>query len=205
MIGLVMGGRLGYFILYSGETFLQDPLEILKIWHPGMAFHGALVGVLLALWRYSKRHAVPWLTLMDVAAVGAPIGQFFGRLANFINQEHIGHITSMPWGVIFPSWPDAPRHPSPLYEAGLEGVLLFLLLRYFMRQMCGKKPGQLSGFFLIGYGIVRTICENFRIPDGIFFGITLGQWYCMPCILLGVGLYAYAKKEGKKRDSMLIF
>jgi phosphatidylglycerol:prolipoprotein diacylglycerol transferase len=195
MIGLVMGGRLGYFILYSGETFFQDPLEILKIWHPGMAFHGALFGVFCALWWYARTHCVPWLTLLDMAAVGAPIGQFFGRIANFINQEHIGHITSMPWGVIFPSYPDAPRHPSPLYEAGLEGALLFLCLRYGMRRGYAEKPGQLSGLFLMGYGVVRMFCEFFRVPDGIFEGITLGQWYCIPWIFVGLGLYAHAKKS----------
>jgi phosphatidylglycerol:prolipoprotein diacylglycerol transferase len=127
---------------------------------------------------------------LDVAAISAPIGLFLGRLANFINQEHCGHLTDLPWGVVFPYWPDGPRHPSQLYEAGLEGMMLFCVLWVWMcRHRTKSEPGQLSGIFLMGYGIMRVISEFFRVPDGVFFGITLGQWYSFPGMILGLWLY----------------
>ncbi len=197
MYGVVIGGRLGYFVFYDPATLFQDPVEVLKIWHPGMSFHGGLIGVVGALFFYARRHGIYFFNLLDVAAVSAPIGLFLGRLANFINQEHCGRITSMPWGVVFPTLPDAPRHPSQLYEAGLEGMGLFVLLALFMRWSCARYSGQLSGLFLIGYAVFRSMTELFRTPDGIYWDITLGQWYCIPCFLCGVALYRHGARIGK--------
>jgi phosphatidylglycerol:prolipoprotein diacylglycerol transferase len=194
MLGVVIGGRLGYFALYSPETFWRDPLEIIQIWRPGMAFHGGLIGVIGAVFIYAHLRSLhPWV-LMDIAAVSAPIGLFLGRLANFVNQEHCGYLTNMPWGVVFPTLPDGPRHPSQLYEAGLEGIGLFLILKALMRSNHAGYPGQLSGIFLIGYGVMRIISELFRMPDGIWKGLTLGQWYCNPCIIAGCILYFWPSK-----------
>lgn len=200
MYGIVVGGRLGYFVFYAPEIFVQDPVEIFKIWHPGMSFHGGLIGVVVALWLHSRTYRVNFFRLLDVGAVVAPIGLFLGRLANFINQEHCGRPTKMPWGIVFPELPDGPRHPSQLYEAGLEGICLFIFLAFLMRSTYARCPGQLGGMFLMGYGSVRTLTEMFRIPDGVYLGITLGQWYCVPCIFIGFILYRRAGIGCKKRD-----
>ncbi len=194
MLGIVMGGRLGYFILYSPETFWTDPLEILQIWHPGMAFHGGLLGGVLAIILYA-RGQVSTLSLFDVVAVSAPIGLFLGRIANFINQEHCGKPTDVSWGVTFPIMPDGPRHPSQLYEAGLEGVVLLFILMGFMRHYRSLKPGQLGGLFLICYGIMRLFTESFRMPEGGWYTITLAQCYSIPVIGFGVGLWVWCNKK----------
>lgn len=195
-LGIVVGGRLGYFVLYSVDTFWKNPLEILQIWHPGMAFHGGLLGGVTAIFLYAHRHKVAFLALLDVVAVSTPIGLFLGRIANFINQEHCGRLTDMPWGVVFPMLPDGPRHPCQLYEAGLEGIVLFLILMGIMR--CNKRlcHGQLGGMFVILYGVMRLFTECFRMPDGLWHGVTLGQWYSMPGMLLGVVLWGASRKKG---------
>lgn len=194
MLGIVIGGRLGYFILYSPETFWTDPLEILQIWHPGMAFHGGLLGAVLAIILYA-RCQFSTLSLFDVVAVSAPIGLFLGRIANFINQEHCGKPTDVSWGVIFPTMPDGPRHPSQLYEAGLEGVVLLLILMGVMRGFRSLQPGQLGGLFLFLYGMMRLFTESFRMPEGQWFGITLAQYYSIPVIGIGVGLLFWNRKR----------
>ncbi|MBM3631479.1 MAG: prolipoprotein diacylglyceryl transferase [Alphaproteobacteria bacterium] len=196
MLGIVIGGRLGYFILYSPETFWTDPLEILKIWHPGMAFHGGLLGAVLAIMMYA-RGKVSTLSLFDVVAVSAPIGLFLGRIANFINQEHCGKPTDVSWGLIFPTMPDSPRHPSQLYEAGLEGVVLLLILMGVMRSFRSLQPGQLGGLFLFLYGMMRLFTESFRIPEGQWCGITLAQYYSIPMIGIGVGLVFWHRKRNR--------
>ena len=199
MLGIVLGGRIGYFLLYSPETFWQDPLEILQIWHPGMAFHGGLVGGALAILLYAHQQRLSSLVLFDVVAVSAPIGLFLGRIANFINQEHCGQLTDVPWGILFPMLPDGYRHPSQLYEAGLEGVVLFFVLMGFMRCHWAKYPGQLGGVFLMCYGMMRLFTECFRTPDGLWLGLTLGQWYSAPGILLGFGLWVWNRKKNSHK------
>jgi phosphatidylglycerol:prolipoprotein diacylglycerol transferase len=195
MLGIVIGGRLGYFLLYSPETFWTDPLEIVQIWHPGMAFHGGLLGGVLAIILYARGQKVSTLSLFDVVAVSAPIGLFLGRIANFINQEHCGKPTDVAWGVTFPILPDGPRHPSQLYEAGLEGVILLFILMGFMRVYRSLKPGQLGGLFLICYGIMRLFTESFRMPEGVFHAITLAQYYSIPVIGVGLWLWFWHKKK----------
>jgi phosphatidylglycerol:prolipoprotein diacylglycerol transferase len=141
------------------------------------------------------RGQVSTLSLFDVVAVSAPIGLFLGRIANFINQEHCGKPTDVSWGVTFPIMPDGPRHPSQLYEAGLEGVVLLFILMGFMRHYRSLKPGQLGGLFLICYGIMRLFTESFRMPEGGWYTITLAQCYSIPVIGFGVGLWVWCKKK----------
>jgi phosphatidylglycerol:prolipoprotein diacylglycerol transferase len=195
MLGIVMGGRLGYFVLYSPETFWTDPLEILQIWHPGMAFHGGLLGGILAIMVYARGQQVSTLSLFDVVAVSAPIGLFLGRMANFINQEHCGKPTDVPWGMTFPTMPDGPRHPSQLYEAGLEGVVLLFILMGVMRGYRPLKSGQLGALFLICYGIMRLFTESFRMPEDGWYTITLAQCYSIPVIAFGIGLWVWCRKK----------
>lgn len=190
VFGVILGGRLGYILFYQAGYYLENPGDILKVWHGGMSFHGGLAGVLISFWVFAKRRGIRWLALMDHAAAATPIGLFFGRCANFVNGELFGRPTDAPVGMIFPHGGPLPRHPSQLYEAGLEGLLLlfvlFLLVRY-TRAL--EKTGMIGGAFLFGYGASRFIVEFFREPDeqlGLFFNvISMGQILCMPMILVG--------------------
>lgn len=216
--GVIVGGRLGFVLLYEPGYYLQHPLEILAIWQGGMAFHGALLGCGVAIWLFARVYKVNVLSAMDVCAAAVPIGLFFGRMANFINGELWGRETSMPWGMIFPGvqqylnepsteprlalgWdPLAPRHPSQLYEAALEGVLLFLFIRWLTHNRDAlKSPGTAVGTFLVGYGVGRSICELFfRQPDPFHpltaYGLTPGAVYSIPMILLGMLFLAMARR-----------
>lgn len=205
VLSVILGGRVGYVLFYNFDYFLTDPLEIFAVWHGGMSFHGGLLGVILGMWLFAKRYKIDFLRLMDVLAIIAPIGLFFGRIANFINMELYGRVTGSSFGVIFPNAGDLPRHPSQLYEAALEGLLLFVILFSLSKFMqIQKRCGALSGAFLIGYGICRIIIENFREPDQqlgfLFANVTMGQILSLPLILLGVFL-ALRKSNNKQRQN----
>ncbi len=198
VLGVLLGGRLGYVLFYNLPYFLDHPVEILHIWQGGMSFHGGLSGVLIAFWLFARKYQLPWLGVMDYLAAATPIGLFFGRLANFVNGELYGRVTRAPWGIIFPRGGDQPRHPSQLYEAGLEGLVLFLVL--FALACNGKIfqwRGRLGGIFLLGYGLARFTIEFFREPDAqlgfLAFGATMGQMLCLPMIAFGAWLAISAK------------
>lgn len=191
-LGVILGGRLGYVLFYKPGYYLYHPLEALYLWHGGMSFHGGLIGVLLAIGLFAYRRKLPPLALGDVVAAATPIGLFFGRLANFINGELYGRVSDVPWAMVFPTGGPWPRHPSQLYEAALEGIVLFLALFLLARGDAVRRyPGRLGGFFLAGYAAARMSGELFREPDahlGFIFGpVTMGQILSLP--MLAVGAY----------------
>jgi len=200
VLGVILGGRLGYVLFYKPVEYLAHPLDIFKIWEGGMSFHGGLIGVCLAMAWYAYRRQRKWLEVMDFVAPLVPTGLAAGRLGNFINGELWGRPGDVPWAMIFPQAGDwMPRHPSQLYELLLEGILLFILLWYY-----ASKPralGAVSGFFLLGYGIFRFIAEFAREPDNFLgllgLGLSMGQWLCIPMIVLGIVLLvrAYASQS----------
>jgi len=202
--GVVLGGRLGFVIFYEPSYYLANPQDIIAVWRGGMAFHGALVGCAIAIWAFAQRNDVNGWSAADLCTAAVPIGLFFGRIANFINGELFGRPTTMPWGMVFPEaalhYPDVeptPRHPSQLYEAALEGLLLFLVLRLLTHYFAAlKRPGLVSGVFLIGYALARSTGELFRQPHfGHSFNIgplTAGIVYSIPMLLLGVLVVRYA-------------
>jgi len=198
VIGVLVGGRVGYFILYDFDLFLHYPLVLFRVWEGGMASHGGFIGVVLAIWWFSRRSGLPFLRLFDLAATTAPVGLLLGRIANFINGELWGKISTVPWAVIFPkSAPDgrpveqiAPRHPSQLYEAGLEGALLLVYLqwRFWKSDVARQQPGRLTGECLVLYALVRIVCEVYREPDeGVMpiFGLSRGTFYSLFLIVVG--------------------
>ncbi|HEX7967497.1 MAG TPA: prolipoprotein diacylglyceryl transferase [Stellaceae bacterium] len=202
-IGVVLGGRIGYVLFYNFDQYLAHPLEIFALWHGGMSFHGGLTGVILAIILFCRRRDIPFLAFADIVACAAPIGLFFGRIANFINGELWGRVTDVPWAMVFPTGGPEPRHPSQLYEAFLEGIVLFTLLWALQRfTPARQRPGTLSGVFLIGYGTARIIVEFFRQPDVqvgqqgfLFWGITMGQLLSVPLLLVGLALILYARRR----------
>lgn len=191
-IGIILGGRLGHVLLWDPGHYLSNPIEILKIWEGGMAFHGGLIGVIVAMILYTRKVGIPFFALADLAAAATPIGLFLGRLANYINGELVGRVTDMPWAVIFPHVDNQPRHPSQIYEALTEGLLLFVILALFAhRQTIRERFGTLSGIFLIGYGCARVVSEMFRQPEAFtdsLIATTWGQWLSVPMILYGAWL-----------------
>ncbi|MFP4097920.1 MAG: prolipoprotein diacylglyceryl transferase [Alphaproteobacteria bacterium] len=205
VVGVILGGRLGYVLLYNLDYYLQEPLEILKIWHGGMSFHGGIIGVITALYIYTRKHELNLLSMADVLSVSAPIGLFFGRLANFINAELYGRVTTLPWGIVFPGAGDAPRHPSQLYQAFLEGIILFLVL-HFVSRSASYRPGVLSALFLILYGLMRGLIEFVRAPDpqiGLIGGLfTMGQILCIPMVIIGCALI-YGVTINKEKNNTL--
>ena len=206
ILGVILGGRLGFVMFYQPGYYLANPAEILKVWEGGMSFHGGFIGVVIAAWIWAGRNGVPRLSLADALAVAAPAGLLFGRIANFINAELWGHPTTMPWGVAFPGLgQDCPgvigicaRHPSQLYEAALEGLLLGAVLIYGVwRRGWLRWPGRVLGIFLAGYGAARFVVEFFREADAQFvtpdnpggavvLGMQMGQILSLPMILLGL-------------------
>jgi phosphatidylglycerol:prolipoprotein diacylglycerol transferase len=203
-LGVLLGGRIGYVLFYRPDYYLQHPAEILKLWEGGMSFHGGAAGVLIAILFYCRRKGLNWLRVTDYIACVAPIGLFFGRLANFVNGELWGKPTTVPWAIVFPDAGDLPRHPSELYEAGLEGLALFVILSLlFWKTDARYKPGFLAGSFVLGYGAFRFFVEFFREPDEQlveFARIThlhMGQWLCVPMIL--VGLYVLLTAKGRRQ------
>ena len=204
VIGIILGGRVGYVSFYNASYYLQNPLDALKLWQGGMSFHGGLIGVIVAVALFSWRRGFSPLALGDLVAAAAPIGLFFGRIANFINGELFGRVTDIPWGIVFPHGGGLPRHPSQLYEAFLEGLTLFVLLAVLThRPGVRAHVGLLGGVFLVGYGISRTFVELFREPDpqlGFIFGpITMGQILSAPMILLGLYLIFRARRQWKRQ------
>ncbi len=186
-MGVVLGGRIGYILFYNAAFYLANPLKLLAVWEGGMSFHGGFLGVIAAFFIYARRKKIPFFTLIDMAALCAPIGLGLGRIGNFINGELYGRATSAPWGIIFPGSDGVPRHPSQLYEAALEGVLLFLLIRFTSRRY--PATGVAGWTFVAGYGLFRFIVELFRQPDaqlGTFFDFfSMGQLLSLPMFLLG--------------------
>ncbi|NBX66892.1 MAG: prolipoprotein diacylglyceryl transferase [Proteobacteria bacterium] len=191
IVGVILGGRLGYVLFYNSILYLHNPLDVFKLWQGGMSFHGGFVGVLIAIAIWARRNKLSFLTVTDVAAVATPIGLFFGRIANFVNGELYGRVTTAPWGVIFPNGGPLPRHPSQLYEAALEGLVLFIVLYVLARKRdAWSREGLLSGVFLIGYSLARMAVELVREPDAqigfIAGGLTMGQLLSLPLLLAGI-------------------
>lgn len=191
MLGVILGGRLGYVLFYDLPAYLDDPLEIFRIWNGGMSFHGGLLGVLAAFWWFARKTGRTFLDVSDFVAPLIPAGLFWGRLGNFINGELWGKATDVSWGMVFPHGGPEPRHPTQLYEAALEGVALFAILWIFSRR---KRPsGAVSGLFALMYGIFRFGVEFVRVPDAqlgyLAFGwLTMGQLLCLPLIAVGLWL-----------------
>jgi len=188
ILGIVLGGRLGYVCLYDLPYFIEHPAQIIAIWQGGMSYHGAALGTVAATGLFARRHRISMWSILDLLAWGSTIGIGFGRMANFINGELFGRITAVPWGIVFPEGGPLPRHPSQLYEAFGEGVVLFIILSLLRRY--GKlKDGQLFGGYLMGYGAIRFCIEFFREPDsqvGYLFGaLTMGQLLCITMVLGG--------------------
>ena len=195
-IGGVVGGRLGDVLFYEPSYFFRHPLEIAELWNGGMAFHGGLIGAILAIWYFARETKVPILTIADISAAAAPIGIFLVRIANFIKPELWGRPTKVPWAMIFPGADGQPRHPSQLYEACLEGLLLFVVLGLCVRGGALKRPGVVTGGFCIGYAIARIFSEFFRETDPqlerLSHGLTMGMVLSVPILLAGFALMLYA-------------
>jgi phosphatidylglycerol:prolipoprotein diacylglycerol transferase len=192
-LGVIFGGRLGYVVFYQPAYFIQHPLEIFALWQGGMSFHGGFLGVLVAMWFFARKlskegRGKNWLSIMDFVAPLVPIGLGAGRMGNFINGELWGRATDLPWGMVFPMVDEMPRHPSQLYEFGLEGVALFTFLWWYSSKL--RPTGAVSALFLIGYGASRFLVEFAREPDSFLgllsLGMSMGQWLSLPMILLGI-------------------
>jgi phosphatidylglycerol:prolipoprotein diacylglycerol transferase len=204
VIGTVLGGRLGYIIFYQPEYYFAHPLEMLQVWHGGMSFHGGMLGVLAASLIFTRIRHIGFFAFTDVLACVTPIGLGLGRLANFVNGELFGRPTDLPWGVIFPNGGDVPRHPSELYEAFMEGFILLIVMFFIARrQHFRARPGFLSGWFLLLYGIFRFGLEFFREPDAqlgvLWLGATMGQLLCTPMILFGLYLIFWSERRAVRR------
>lgn len=204
-IGIVLGGRLGYILFYDLGPILEEPIRALQVWNGGMSFHGGITGATIAMILFARRHAIPAWSLFDIVASVAPVGIFFGRLANFINSELWGRPTDVAWAVIFPTGGPMPRHPSQLYEACLEGLLLFAVLQLLIRsRLAFRTPGLVTGVFVSGYALARIFNEFFREPD-VQLGYLAGGWLTMGMVLslpmLALGLWAIlrARRSAAKR------
>ncbi|MDE2595215.1 MAG: prolipoprotein diacylglyceryl transferase [Burkholderiales bacterium] len=206
VLGVVLGGRLGYVLFYKPGYYMAHPSEILAVWQGGMSFHGGLLGVITAMYLYGRRQGWHFFDVADLVAPCVPIGLAAGRIGNFINGELWGRAAdpSLPWAMVFPeSGSDLPRHPSQLYQFGLEGLLLFVLLWLYARKP--RQRGAVAGLFLLGYGLMRFTAEYFREPDS-FLGLlamnmSMGQWLCVPMIVLGAVFYGLAKKDAFQPES----
>ena len=195
MMGILLGGRVGYMLFYGWDIVCHEPIKILYLWEGGMSFHGGLIGGVLAIFFYARKYGYAFFTITDLIAPCIPIGLFFGRGANFINGELWGRVTDVPWAMVFPHVDANPRHPSQLYELFGEGVVLFILMQFFSRK--SRKSGVVSGIFLLCYGVIRFILECFREPDiqlGYFWHyITMGQLLCVP--MLAIGLWCIMRQK----------
>lgn len=203
-LGVIFGGRIGYVLFYNPAIFLQNPSEILAIWRGGMSFHGGFMGVILAIILFCRARSLSILSILDLAAAAVTIGLFFGRIANFINAELFGRVSDVAWAMVFPGGGPEPRHPSQLYEAALEGLVLFLVLRYLAyNRLRLRTPGFIAGVFALGYGASRIIVEFFRMPDqhiGYFAGwLTMGMILSIPMLLVGALLMANAHRNAGRK------
>jgi phosphatidylglycerol:prolipoprotein diacylglycerol transferase len=200
IIGVILGGRIGYALFYNLEYYLENPFEILMVWNGGMSFHGGLIGVIVASQLFSSKHKVNQFIFLDLVALSAPIGIFFVRIANFINSELIGRATDLPWSVQFVLIDNIKRHPSQLYEAFFEGIILFLVLGYFFKKNYLQSPGKISALFLIFYSLFRFLTEFFRSPDPqigyLILNLTLGQLISILFLVAGTFLF-YLKNNEK--------
>ena len=199
-LGIVAGGRIGYVLFYDLPHYIAEPADIVAVWHGGMSFHGGFLGVVLAMVLFAHRRGVPFWPLIDVIAATVPFGLFFGRVANFSNGELFGRITDVPWAIVFPNGGERPRHPSQLYEAGLEGIALFIFLRILTHRYHRlATPAFISGGFAFGYGLARTFVEFFREPDiqigYLAGGLTMGMLLSIPMILFGIGLMIWSARR----------
>jgi phosphatidylglycerol---prolipoprotein diacylglyceryl transferase len=208
VIGIILGGRLGYVLFYNPSYFLANPHEIIEIWNGGMSFHGGFIGVLIACMIYKNRWGISFIYLTDRIAPGACLGLMLGRIANFVNGELWGRASDVPWAMVFPQGGDVPRHPSQIYEAFFEGLVLYLILYAIAKRT--NRQGVVSSCFLIGYGLFRFIIEFTRQPDnikhlheGIFQYITMGQLLCLPMIGLGVFMLYKIYKNKKMLDDSI--
>ena len=200
VLGVIIGGRLGYVLFYKPVYYAGAPLEALMVWKGGMSFHGGLLGVIAALALYARQRGRPFFEVMDLIAPCVPLGLASGRIGNFINGELWGRAAdpSLPWAMVFPqSGTVIARHPSQLYQVALEGVLLFALLWLYARRP--RRRGQVSGAFLVGYGVLRFVAEFFREPDAFLgplaLGMSMGQWLCVPMVLAGVAIWLWAGRR----------
>jgi len=198
-LGVVLGGRIGYVLFYQPGYYLQHPVEALYLWHGGMSFHGGALGVTLAILLFTRARGLVVLAFSDVIAEAIPIGLFFGRIANFINGELFGRETDVPWAMAFPNGGPVPRHPSQLYEAVCEGLLLFLLLLLAEHRGARRRPGIVTGLFLVGYAVARMSGELFRQPDAqlgfLVLGTTMGQLLSIPVLIAGILLIWWARRQ----------
>ncbi len=198
-LGVVLGGRIGYVLFYKPGYYILHPQEALFLWHGGMSFHGGALGVSLAILLFTRARNIPIFAFSDIIAAAIPIGVFFGRIANFINGERWGRPTDVPWGMVFPGGGPLPRHPSQLYEAACEGLLLFLVLLFAERAGMRRHPGILTGLFLAGYAVARMSGELFRQPDVqlgfLIFGTTMGQLLSIPLLVAGIWLIVWARRR----------
>ena len=202
VLGVVIGGRLGYCLFYKPGFYLAEPLKIFAVWEGGMSFHGGMLGVFAAMLWFAHSRGRRWLEVTDFIAPCVPLGLAMGRVGNFINGELWGRVAdpSLPWGMVFRGAGPLPRHPSQVYQFLLEGVLLFVLLWFYARSAGadgqGRRMGQVSGMFLLGYGVLRFTAEYFREPDAFLgllsLGLSMGQWLCVPMIIGGVALWGWA-------------
>jgi phosphatidylglycerol:prolipoprotein diacylglycerol transferase len=197
VLGVILGGRLGYVLFYKPGYYLQHPAEILAVWQGGMAFHGGFLGVLVAVWWVARKHRLGWLEVTDFLAPLAPLAFAAGRLGNFINGELWGRVTAVPWGMVFRGAGPDPRHPSQLYQFALEGVALFAILWLYSAKP--RPTGAVSGAFLIGYGAFRFVAEYFREPDDFLgllaLGLSMGQWLSLPMVAAGIALLTWALRK----------
>src|SRR5882757_5622016 len=202
-VGIILGGRTGYVLFYNLAFFVQHPAEIFELWKGGMSFHGGFLGCVAAVILFCRKNNLPILSLGDVTCAVAPIGLFLGRLANFINSELWGRTTDLPWAVLFPNGGSLPRHPSQLYEATLEGLVLLAVLGYLIRVGALRRPGFITGAFALGYGIARFTCEFFREPDVqigyLWGGLTMGMLLSIPLMVAGLG-FMMAARRGKQLE-----
>jgi phosphatidylglycerol:prolipoprotein diacylglycerol transferase len=198
-LGVILGGRLGYVLFYNPAYFAEHPLEALQLWKGGMSFHGGFTGCVVAVVLFAKSRAIPVLSLGDLTCAVGPIGVFLGRLANFINGELWGRPSDVPWAMVFPTGGPLPRHPSQLYEAALEGIVLLIVLGLLVRGGALKRPGFIIGAFAIGYAVTRAFCELFREPDPqlgfLWGGLTMGMVLSIPLLLFGIVLIVIALRR----------
>ena len=204
-LGIILGGRTGYVLFYNLPYFIENPVEIFQLWKGGMSFHGGFIGCLIVIFLFARFRNISFLSLGDLTCAAATIGLFLGRIANFINGELWGRPTDVPWAMVFPSGGPEPRHPSQLYEATLEGLVLFIVLAIMIRAGALKRPGLVTGAFALGYGIARSICEFFREPDAqlgfLWGGLTMGMLLSVPLMVIGIGFIVWAMRTKRAQQT----